>query len=290
MHHLIAETLQAASGVGEAGALVLGCVGDGLGGCVWTPRIRDLRLRSVGREPRRQGYACFAKKINRRKIGRGGLKTDLYPISEDFHLVLLTTIESKIMKTVIRPFGLAALVGFLSAGSFAVAHPTIKVGGPAPITEQCLIESQQDWIAGLLSISSAHRDGGDYRAAATDVLNNGYNFQAGPVLFKPTLTHGEQTFRTTFDGALAYFVGGNPEFPGDDGFALKDWVSVHPQNVAFYIEGNTGLTMGHFTFTNGSGTEVTVEKTFAFRRGDCDNLRIVLHKSTIPFNPGSQAS
>lgn len=192
--------------------------------------------------------------------------------------------------TIMKMFSLLTLTAFatsLSAGYMAASQPSVQIGGPAPITEQCLIEAQQGWIAGLLSISAAHRDSGDYRAAAKNVLHNGYNFQAGPVLFKPTLTHGEQTFRTSFDGALAYFVGGDPAFPNDNGFALKDWVSVHPRNVAFFIEGNTGITMGHFTLVNGAGDEVTVEKTFGFRRADCQNLRIVLHKSTIPFNPGA---
>ena len=40
-----------------------------------------------------------------------------------------------------------------------------------------------------------------------------YGYQFGPVLFKPTLTAAPQTFRTTRDGALAYFVGGDPNYP-----------------------------------------------------------------------------
>jgi hypothetical protein len=32
------------------------------------------------------------------------------------------------------------------------------------------------------------------------------------VLFKPTLTTGDQTFRTTHKGALSYFVGGDSSF------------------------------------------------------------------------------
>jgi len=43
----------------------------------------------------------------------------------------------------------------------------------------------------------------------------------GAVLFKPTLPVNPQTFRATRAGALAYFVGGDPSFPKDKGFALK---------------------------------------------------------------------
>lgn len=158
-------------------------------------------------------------------------------------------------------------------------------GGPVPITHQDLKEAQQTWIDGLLAISAAHQEGGDYRALAAEMIDSQYNYAFAPVLFKPTLAHGEQTFRTSSEGALAYFVGSNPDFPDDSGFALKGWESVDPKNVVFFIDGGLGLTMGHFTFVNGEGTEVTVEKTFGFRRGDDGQLRIALHKSTIPFSP-----
>ena len=32
---------------------------------------------------------------------------------------------------------------------------------------------------------------------------------------------GEQTFRTTREGALSYFIGHNEDFPQDGGFGLK---------------------------------------------------------------------
>lgn len=63
------------------------------------------------------------------------------------------------------------------------------------------------------------------------------------------------------------------------------WERVEVDNAAFFIEGNLGITMGHFTFFNRGGDQVTVEKTFVFRRGDCGNKRIALHSSTIPYSP-----
>jgi hypothetical protein len=188
------------------------------------------------------------------------------------------------MKTIKLVVALIAIKGLVLSAS---ANEAIVVGGPTPITEACLIDAHQGWINGLLAIAEANRTGGDPRAVAKEVIQNGYNYDFAPVLFKPTLTFGEQTFRTTAEGALAYFVGGNPEFAYDEGFALKGWTAVHPRNAAFFIEGNLGITMGHFTFVNESAEEVTVEKTFVFRRGDCGAMRIVLHKSAIPFNPTS---
>ena len=137
----------------------------------------------------------------------------------------------------------------------------------------------------MLSIARTHRDGGDARALAESIIDAAYNYQAAPVLFKPTLTHGEQTFRTTRDGALAYFVGGDPAFPSDTGFALKPWSAARFVNAATYIEGSLGITMGHVILTDASGAETKVEKTWVFRQSDDGNLRIALHKSALPFSP-----
>jgi hypothetical protein len=158
-------------------------------------------------------------------------------------------------------------------------------GGPKPITVAELEAAKQTWCDALLLISKTHREGGDARKTAEQVIDGAYNYAAAPVLFKPTLTHGAQTFRTTRAGALAYFVGGNPEYPEDKGFALLPWTQAKFTIAATYIEGPLGITMGHVMLTNTSGVTTTVEKTFVFRRGDDGKLRIALHKSAIPYAP-----
>lgn len=158
-------------------------------------------------------------------------------------------------------------------------------GGPATITVAELEAAQRAWCDALVAISKTHRDGGNAKALAEKVIDAAYNYAHSPVLFKPTLTYGEQTFRVTREGALAYFVGGNPAFPNDQGFALKPWVSARPINAATYIEDSLGITMGHVVFTDAAGKETKVEKTWMFRRGDDGKLRIVLHKSTLPYSP-----
>lgn len=114
-----------------------------------------------------------------------------------------------------------------------------------------------------MRISAAHTKGGidEARSAAEAVLDSLYAFDAGPVLFKPTLTSGPQAFRTTRDGALSYFVGHDTEFPDDSGFALKGWTDVQIQNAAIHIEGDTALTMGNVLITDASGAVTTVDKT-----------------------------
>lgn len=173
--------------------------------------------------------------------------------------------------------GLAAA---LPTSLFAMAN-----GGPAPITVEQLTAAKQAWCDGLLSIARTHREGGNARQVAEQVLDRAYNYSAAPVLFKPTLAFGERTFRTTRESALAYFVGGNLQFPEDHGFALKPWTGASFKVAATYIEGPIGITMGHVTLTDASGKQTTVEKAFVFRRGDDGQLRIVLHKSALPFTP-----
>ena len=177
------------------------------------------------------------------------------------------------------------LLVFLLAGpAYARMQPAVH-GGPTPITVAELEKAQRGWCDALLLISNTHREGGDTKALAGKIIDAAYNYAQAPVLFKPTLAYGEHTFRTTREGALAYFVGGNTAFPEDTGFALKPWASARFDNAATYIEGDLGITMGHVILTDTSGKETKVEKTWMFRRGDDGKLRIVLHKSSIPYSP-----
>jgi hypothetical protein len=105
------------------------------------------------------------------------------------------------------------------------------------------------------------------------------------VAFKPTLTSGDTTFRTTREGALAYFVGGNAMFPGDTGFALKGWQSYEIDNAAIVINGTTAISTGNVMLTNDKGEVTTVNKTWGWVRDANGALRIVLHHSSLPYAP-----
>ena len=112
----------------------------------------------------------------------------------------------------------------------------------------------------------------------------GHNaYQVGPVLFKPTMASGDQTFRTTRQGAVSYFVGGDPAYPGDHGFALKGWRAVEVRNAGILLNGDTATTMGHVTMTDKSGKRTTVDKTWTFKKDDKGQVRIVVHHSSLPF-------
>lgn len=154
------------------------------------------------------------------------------------------------------------------------------------ITEAEVLEAQQAWGEALMSISLAYSQNGREQAEhrAREVLDAAYAFNQGAVLFKPTLASGDQTFRTDYEGALAYFVGGNPAFPNDSGFALKGWQGYQFSNAGVYISGRLALTTGHVMLTDAQGQTTTVDKTWGFKKDEQGNLRIVLHHSSLPFS------
>jgi hypothetical protein len=159
----------------------------------------------------------------------------------------------------------------------------------APITEQQVNAAQQAWCDGLVNVAQTHAKGGDAKAVAAKMIDDLYDYADGKVFFKPTLAYGPRTFRPTREGALAYFVGGNPNFPEDTGFALKGWTKARYDNNAaengIQIHRDIAITMGNVYITGPDGKEVMVDKTFVFRRCKDGNLRLCVHKSALPFNP-----
>ena len=91
------------------------------------------------------------------------------------------------------------------------------------ITEKELAEARINWGKGLIDIASFYdKDGiNKVNSLASEILDNLYGFEFGPILFKPTLSGGIQTFRSDKEGTLSYFIGQNSKYPSDTGFALK---------------------------------------------------------------------
>jgi hypothetical protein len=189
---------------------------------------------------------------------------------------------------------LAACVSVTSnstrSGNASAATTTAATSAPtAPITEQQVNAAQQAWCDGLVNVAQTHAKGGDAKAVAAKMIDDLYDYADGKVFFKPTLAYGPRTFRPTREGALAYFVGGNPNFPEDTGFALKGWTKARYDNNAaengIQIHRDIAITMGNVYITGPDGKEVMVDKTFVFRRCKDGNLRLCVHKSALPFNP-----
>jgi hypothetical protein len=156
------------------------------------------------------------------------------------------------------------------------------------ITEAEVIEAQNAWGEGIVRIGKVHRDDGDYVSAAKDHIQTYYGYDLGSVLFKPTLA-AEKQFRNSFDSALSYFVGGNPSFPEDQGFAIKGWSDVRWENAGI-INNNckVAVAMGNYYFTPvQGGDDVKVEYTLAYVKDRNNELKIAVHQSSVPFQNGS---
>ena len=153
------------------------------------------------------------------------------------------------------------------------------------ITEAEVLGAQKAWCQALVDISNTYAKDGQpaAKALAEKVIDSAYGYQMGVVLFKPTLTVAPQTFRTTRAGALSYFVGGDPAFPKDTGFALKGWTKCESNNAGIFIEGDSASSMGNVMVTNKDGKVTTVDKTWTYVKDDAGKLRIVVHHSSLPF-------
>jgi hypothetical protein len=158
-----------------------------------------------------------------------------------------------------------------------------------PITEDEVNAAQRAWCDAVVRIGAVHAEGGNFRAVAGALIDELYDYAEGTVFFKPTLAFGKNAFRSTKQGALSYFVGGDADFPEDTGFALKRWVKVWYDNNAaengIQIHGNLAITMGNVYLRNAAGEELMVDKTFVFRRASDGRLRLCVHKSALPYSP-----
>lgn len=153
------------------------------------------------------------------------------------------------------------------------------------ISEAEVLGAQKAWCQALVDISNTYAKDGQpaAKALAEKVIDSAYGYQMGVVLFKPTLTVAPQTFRTTRAGALSYFVGGDPAFPNDTGFALKGWTKCESNNAGIFIEGDSASSMGNVMVTNKDGKVTTVDKTWTYVKDDAGKLRIVVHHSSLPY-------
>lgn len=155
------------------------------------------------------------------------------------------------------------------------------------ITDAELTKARQIWGEALVAISKAFEDQGidAARQVANGALDAAYGYNLGPVLFKPTLASGEKTFRTTREGALAYFVGHDDAYPTDGGFGIKGWRKVETETAASFIDGDVAMWMGWVTFTDKDGQVTKVDKSWGYKKDADGALRIVQHHSSLPYQP-----
>lgn len=175
-------------------------------------------------------------------------------------------------------FGLMAVL-VLSISSFAQTTNSFN------ISEKMVTDAQAGWCGALVQMNETKEKGGDYTKVASDIIDAAYYYQHGVVLFKPTLTTGDQVFRMDKEGALAYFVGGSSKYKDDGGFALKGWKKCESKPRGIILNGDTALSMGNVHMWDKDGKETVVDKTWGYKMDEKGNLRIILHHSSLPYKP-----
>ena len=153
------------------------------------------------------------------------------------------------------------------------------------INEIAISDARQAWGKGLINISSTFDKEGIDKAKilADKTLDELYGFEFGQILFKPTLSVGNQTFRKDKDGTLSYFIGHNSKYPSDNGFALKSWREFKSETSSLFIENNIAMWMGWVLLTNQNGEIFKVDKSWGYKRSSNGSLKIVLHHSSLPY-------
>lgn len=156
------------------------------------------------------------------------------------------------------------------------------------ITKEQVLEAQNKWGEGVVKIGSLKDNRPECESVCSEFLDKLYFFEGGPVLFKPTKCAIEQ-FRPIKAKALSYFIAGEGRACQEDqGFAIQPWTKVRFDNSDFTLEENHAIAMGNYYFTDVDGNEVKVEYTFGYKLVDGE-LKINLHHSSLPYNPGPLA-
>lgn len=152
------------------------------------------------------------------------------------------------------------------------------------INNKDIDDARNAWGNGIILISKTYDEAGIEKAIITaeKILQDLYAFELGPILFKPTLSGSNQTFRSNLEGALSYYVGNNLKYPNDSGFGIQSWKKFESKTSDVFIDENIAIWMGSVTFTKKNGDAIKVDKSLAYKKMPNGNLKIVLHHSSLP--------
>jgi len=149
------------------------------------------------------------------------------------------------------------------------------------VTRDDVERIQAAWGQGIVEIG-ASSTWEEAHTKAEEMILELYNIADGSLLFCPTKV-SIVPFRQTLESAVSYFVGNNPNYSEDAGFALEPWVGVRFENAGIITRQDNAIAMGHYFFQRKDGSEVMVEFTFSYIVGTNGNLMIELHHSALPY-------
>ncbi|QQT26905.1 hypothetical protein [Sphingobacterium spiritivorum] len=151
-------------------------------------------------------------------------------------------------------------------------------------TSEMVEATLQLWCDNVVAVGKVHVENGNVEEFANQLLTDNYDYDKGKVLFKPTLAFGQHTFRPTKEGALAYFIGGNSNFPDDKGFKLKPWVKVWYNKFDYILHNDIAVVQCNIHFIGADDSHIFVNKSFVFKICEDGKTRIILHQSSLPYS------
>ena len=145
------------------------------------------------------------------------------------------------------------------------------------MTKAEVVNAQRDWVKAIIDQD-------------VETLLGLYDFGCPdePPLFKPTLT---DVIRLDEEGARSYFVGGNENYPNDNGFLKNAWKHIEFQSAVGPVLKAGGMgykDMGHYTFVNEHGDATRADYTFAYHKLN-GKVLISLHHSSLTWVPTPSA-
>lgn len=154
------------------------------------------------------------------------------------------------------------------------------------ISKEEVANAIENWAKGLFEIGAEFQANGyaKARVVAEKFIIDTYNYQQDEgTAFKPTVADQSDSWRNTFDEALSYFVGGDPEYTTDKGFALAGWNFMEKKAEAEIPSCDTYTWCGKVTLKDNNGNTAVVDKTWVFRKDGNGKVRITLHHSSLPY-------
>jgi len=216
--------------------------------------------------------------IEEANIAKMQTETSGYTVDPD-------SIDPDVKQRALRVLGPVGIAAGAVAGTLAFTSVTT----PKPITMDEVVAVQKAWGDAIVRISSTCLAGGECVDAAKKAADELYGYGRTDVLFKPTKA-SKNPFRSTGEGALSYFVGGDKiagGFAEDGGFALNygaGWKKVIFDNNQIDFNGATAQAMGEYYFYSAADDSVSkVEYTFGYKRNNDGKVRIYLHHSSLPY-------
>ncbi len=138
---------------------------------------------------------------------------------------------------------------------------------------------QKSWAKAVLAIGEAFVEGEDFRSMAMDFVEDFYAFDEEKVLLKPGFAN-KQPFRNDKLSALAYFIGGNPNFREDAGFAIQSWDSIKFRNEDFLFKENMTVSSGVVSYVSKKGDSFHFNLTLGLTAVKDGAIKVILHHAS----------